>query len=431
VGGSAEVRRPRLALLALGCRVSQAEVDALAEASAAAFEIVPAGGAADVLVVNTCALTADAEAAARRAIRRAVRARPGLRVIAAGCAAQARPADLGAIGGVAAVVGARDAAALPAVLARLAGSAAPAPPRAAPTGALARARRPVKVQDGCDASCAYCVVPSVRGPSRSVPLEDAVAAIRAAAASHREVVLTGVHLGAWGRDLSPRRSLADLVRAAAAAGVPARLRLSSLEPNEVPLDVLDDPGVRPVLCAHLHLPVQSGSARVLAAMGRPYGPDLVRRVFGEAAARLPGACLGADVLCGFPGETDEDHRATLALVEALPLAYLHVFAFSPRPGTRAATLPDPVPPRVARERAAELRALSDRRWRAFLAGRVGATLEVVVERVAGGVARGTSREWVPVRWPARGEARGDLARVRVAGADAGGCAGEAAGPGAR
>jgi threonylcarbamoyladenosine tRNA methylthiotransferase MtaB len=164
---------------------------------------------------------------------------------------------------------------------------------------------------------------------------------------------------------------------------------------------------------------------VLAAMRRPYRPAAAREVVERIAARAPGACLGADLITGFPGETDADHRETVALVEALPFAYLHVFPFSPRPGTPAAGMGGRPPPAVARERGAELRALSARRWHAFLAARVGRELEVVVERVEAGEARGTSGEFVPVRWPSRGEARGDLVAVRVRSAGAEGCAGEA------
>jgi threonylcarbamoyladenosine tRNA methylthiotransferase MtaB len=203
-----------------------------------------------------------------------------------------------------------------------------------------------------------------------------------------------------------------------------RLRLSSIEPNEVPLELLEDPALLETLCPHLHLPLQSGAAGILREMGRPYDPERFRAVVEEVAARLPGACLGTDVMVGFPGETAQDHAETVALVQALPLAYLHVFPFSPRPGTPAATRPGHVAPEVSRARARELRAVSDRKWRAYLAAQAGRDLEVVVERVDGGLARGTAREWVPVRWPALpDDARGALVRVRVQSADGAECFG--------
>jgi threonylcarbamoyladenosine tRNA methylthiotransferase MtaB len=162
-------------------------------------------------------------------------------------------------------------------------------------------------------------------------------------------------------------------------------------------------------------------------MRRPYGPELFRDAVLDAWARLPGACLGTDLIVGFPGETDADHRATVALAEALPLAYLHVFPYSRRAGTEAASLPGEVAPAAVRERARELRAVSERKWRAFLAAQVGRELEVVVERVRGGVASGTARGWATVRWAAAGERRGELARVRVSGSDGAECVGVRAG----
>lgn len=435
-------RRPRVALVALGCRVSRADVDAVASALGDRVELARDEEPADVVVVSGCTITGDADAAARRAIRRAARANPGARIVAAGCYAELRPDVLGALPGVAAVIGAREHAEVAGTVARLAGLP-PADPghvagagRAAGWGAppfvLARHTRPfLKIQDGCDARCSYCVVPLARGPSRSLAFEEALARLASLGERHPEIVVTGVHLGAYGRDLSPRRTLADLIRAAVGGGLRARLRLSSIEPLELPLDLLDDPAVAPALCPHLHLPLQSGSDRILAAMRRPYRADGYRRAALEGAARLPGLCLGADVVTGFPGETDDDHRATLALVEALPLAYLHVFRFSPRPGTEAAALPSAVPGAVARARAAELVALSERRWREFLDGLRGKEVEVVVERVEGGRARGTAREYATVRWPAdpaAGDVRGALVRVRVTGHDGSSCAGVRAGP---
>jgi len=280
------------------------------------------------------------------------------------------------------------------------------------------------VQDGCDQRCTYCVVPAARGPSRSLPFDEALRRLARLGERHPEVVLTGVHLGAYGEDLRPRRSLAELVRAAARARVVGRLRLSSVEPNELPRTLLAEPEIASFLCPHFHLPVQSGSGDILAAMGRPSRADLFRAVVEDVAARVPGACIGTDVLVGFPGETDEDHAQTVALVQSLPLAYLHVFPYSPRPGTRAAEMPARVAPEVVRARARELLAISDRRWRAFLAAQAGEDLEVVVERLDGGLGRGTSRQWVPVRWPASpGDARGAIVRIRVQSADAAECFG--------
>jgi threonylcarbamoyladenosine tRNA methylthiotransferase MtaB len=429
-------RLPRLALLALGCRVNRADVDALASELAGAFVLARDGEVADYVVVNTCSITADADSAARQAIRRAARAHPGAPIVAAGCYAELAPDELAALPGVVAVVGARAQGAVPGVLRRLRrgergdeavrGATEDASPcwGTAPAGPARHTRPFLKVQDGCDQRCAFCVVPSARGPSRSLPFEEALRRIARLGERHPEVVLTGVHLGAFGEDLDPRRSLADLVLGAARAGGVRRLRLSSVEPNELPRALLSHPEAVPFLCPHFHLPLQSGATGILRTMGRPYGADEYRAIVEDVAARVPGACIGADVLVGFPGETDEDHAATVALVQALPLSYLHVFPYSPRPGTRAAELAGRVPAEVARARARELLAISDGRWRAFLGAQVGHDLEVVVERIDGGLARGTARQWVPVRWPAiPSDARGALVKIRVQSSDSAECFG--------
>jgi threonylcarbamoyladenosine tRNA methylthiotransferase MtaB len=256
-----------------------------------------------------------------------------------------------------------------------------------------------------------------------MPFDQALAQLAVLGERHEEVVLTGVHLGAWGRELEPRRTLTDLLREAAQRRLVRRLRISSVESEEFPIEALVDPGISSVLCDHFHLPLQSGSERILRLMRRSYAPDAFRRVVEEAAALAPGACLGTDVMVGFPGETDEDFRETVRLLEQLPFAYLHVFPFSARPGTPAAAMEGQVPGPIARERARELVALGDRRWRAFLKGLAGYVVEVVVERVEGGLARGTSRRYATVRWPASDERRGQLVRVRVEASDGQECFG--------
>jgi threonylcarbamoyladenosine tRNA methylthiotransferase MtaB len=423
--------RKRVAFVALGCRVNRADVDTMAAAVQPAFDTVPEAEPADFVVVNTCSITNDADSTARQAVRRAAREHPGARIVVTGCYAELAPDVLRALPGVAAVLGVRQQPALGEVLARLAG-AAPAVQAAAggpeewgppPIEAYGHTRPFLKLQDGCDQRCAYCVVPLARGASRSMPFDRALEQLEALGRRNAEVVLTGVHLGAWGRDLVPRRGLVDLLRAAAERGAVGRVRLSSIESEEFPLEALDDPATAALLCAHFHLPLQSGSARILRQMRRTYAPDAFRRAVEALAARAPGACLGTDVLVGFPGETEEDFRETLRLVEALPFAYLHVFPFSPRPGTPAAAMEGQVPGPVARERARELVALGERRWRGYLKGLAGHVLEVVVERIEGGLARGTSRQYATVRFPASGERRGELVRVRVEASDGQECFG--------
>ncbi|NTU60381.1 MAG: radical SAM protein, partial [Deltaproteobacteria bacterium] len=228
-----------------------------------------------------------------------------------------------------------------------------------------------------------------------------------------EVVLTGVHLGLWGRDLAPPRPFADLLDAAEASGVP-RVRLSSLEPREVTAEVVGRLASSPVLCPHLHVPLQSGSDRILRAMGRPYTAVELRDAVEAAHGRVPGICLGFDVIVGFPGEDSAAFGETLGLLEGLPFAYLHVFPFSPRRGTAAWDLPGRVPEGEVKERAAALRALSRRKRGAFHEEQLGRVLGALPEGDAdGGRLRLTTRNYVPVVVPWEGPAPAGEQRVRL------------------
>jgi threonylcarbamoyladenosine tRNA methylthiotransferase MtaB len=409
--------------VALGCRVGRADAGSFAAGLLPGFRAAAPGEAADWVVVSTCSVTADAAASSRQAVRRAARDHPGARIVVAGCHAAQEASLLAALPRVAAVVDPRDHAALPGMLPLLrSGMAAgeaiavarrSAPPwDASPEPGTGAARPVLKVQDGCDDGCAYCAVPLARGGSRSLPMAECLARIAAHGRVRSEVVLSGVNLGGWGRDLSPRLGLADLVGAAAATGAVRRIRLSSIEPMEFPVGLLGEEAGA-IVCEHFHLPLQSGSDRVLASMGRPYRAAGYARVVEGVARQRPSAAIGADVMAGFPGESGADHRATLSLLASLPVAYLHVFAFSPRPGTRAAAMDGLPPAGVVERRAGELRAFSARRWAAFQDGLRGRELEVVAERIRGNEASGTSREYATVRFPAGAAIRGGLVRVRA------------------
>lgn len=402
----------------LGCKVNQAEAASLEEELRAAG-LTPAsgGGSARLALLMTCSVTGAAARQSRQMARRLLREHPGAVVAACGCDAQVDPAAYRREGcAVLGRGGMHRLAAMAAGAEPWPGDAAPARAGAAPLAAGVRAPGPertrglLKVQDGCDAHCSYCIVPRARGGPRSLDIPEAAAAFAGlGAAGAAEVVLTGIHLGRWGRDLAPPARLDDLVRALLAAHPGPRLRLSSLEVSEITPELEGLLAAEPRLCRHLHIPLQSGSDAVLAAMGRPYLAADYAAVVGRLCRKLPGLCVGADVLTGLPGEDEAAFEQTLALLEGLPIAYLHVFPYSPRPGTRAAALPRPTAA-DAKRRAARLRALGGQKRLAFYQAQVGRSLTALVE--GGGRAR--TGNYCLVR-AGKGLAAGTLATVEVTG----------------
>jgi threonylcarbamoyladenosine tRNA methylthiotransferase MtaB len=380
-------------LRSFGCRANQADGAALARALGHAGLTPAAEAAADWLVLNTCTVTAEADAEARRAIRRLRRAHPRARIAVTGCYAERAPGELRALDGVTVVLG--HAAKWDLASRLVAPESLPAAPKLANLAWLEaapadRTRAVVKVQEGCSRACSFCIIPQVRGPARSRPLGAVLAEItELVAAGRQEIVVSGINLGQWGRDLGPRTRLEHLLAAILEQTRLPRLRLSSVEPMDWTPALTGLMASEPRLARHAHLPLQSGSDTVLRRMRRRYrARDYAARV--EAlAARVPRVAIGADVMTGFPGETEAEHAATVALIERLPLAYLHVFPYSERPGTESARRVaggqwQPVPAAVAAARAGELRALGEARRRGFLASLVGLTLPAVM--LQGGVA---------------------------------------------
>jgi len=406
---------PTYRILTLGCKLNQADSSAL-EARLAGLGLRrapgPGGDApsatgdapADLVVLNTCTVTAGADREARQLTRRLRRTHPRATLIVTGCYAERDGGALASLPGVDHVVGMRDQAGRVAALAAealgLAVAHAAASPPAAPesagtpdlgrfgaTGACDpmtgdRTRAFLKIQDGCDLRCSYCIIPSVRGDSRSLDGEEVLRRIAGlATAGYREIVFTGVNTGAWGGDLIPARRLHDLLPEALAAAGPARLRLNSLEPRTVTaaiVHLLAESDGR--LARHLQVPLQSGCDTVLARMRRNYRTADYARAVETLAEAVPDAGIGADVIVGFPGETDAEFETTCRFIERSPLAYLHVFSYSARPGTTAAALPAPVPPAAIRDRSARLRALGRDLSLRFRRRFVGRELPVLVLR---------------------------------------------------
>src|SRR6266446_3723762 len=430
---------PTFFIQQFGCRATQADGAAL-ERQLLDRGCAPAPAhAADIVVINTCTVTASADAQARDAIRKFHAANPAVRVIVTGCYAQRAPEELAAVPGVSWVVGNSHKPQIPQLINSLSaaaepaksandffpaaglhpGSITPAPcdsavPFHSFVGAPAAAgcalsfgkiltgnifdrteflsapvlggeghhtRPTLKIQDGCDSRCSYCVIPFVRGKSRSLPPDTVTQEIRRLSDSgYREIVLSGINLGTYGRDLSPRVEFEDLIRRILSETAVERLRISSIEPLDVTQDLVDLFAGTDRMAQHFHMPLQSASDRILAAMHRWYRAEHYARRVELIHDRLPHAAIGADVITGFPSESEDDHAATLAFIERLPFTYLHVFSFSKRPGTKAANLSNEVPGATIKGRARELRALSEKKSAAFCHSQIGRTLRVLTLR---------------------------------------------------
>ena len=370
----------KYAVVTFGCRVNQAESFGLAgELRASGGEAVEADRA-DLVVVNTCSVTAVADQGARQAIRHIARTNPSARIVVTGCYATRRPADLRGLPGVTRLVANADKSRLVTAIAPELGLKGA--PRAGDGedgrgltlrhGREGRTAYFLPVQTGCDEHCAYCIVPSTRGPSRSRPLEEVTReAARASRAGFKEAILTGVHLGSYGRDLDPARSLADLLRAVDEHGGEARYRLSSIEPMDCAPAVIDLVAGSGRFAPHLHLPLQHASDRMLRAMRRPYSVPFYRRLVDSIRRRLPDAAIGTDLIVGFPGETDDDFRQCVEFLDDSPLTSVHVFCYSDRPGTAAAGMTPKVHAGTVKRRAEALRARARDLSRRFQASQIG------------------------------------------------------------
>lgn len=403
-----------VAFRTLGCKVNRVESDTIAaELLGRGVRLVEEDAAA-VIIVNTCTVTGEADAKARKAVRQALKAAGAPVVVVTGCLAAIDPDALRALGERVVVEADKEA-----VAARVADALRLAPVQAgeprvtsapARSGDGFRTRVPVKIQDGCDNHCSYCIVPHARGVLRSRPAADVIAEVESlVAAGTREVVLTGINLGRYADGVI---RLPELLRAIAETGI-ARVRMSSIEPPDVTDALVRAIAANPAVCEHLHVPLQSGSDAVLRAMGRKYSTADFAERLRHAREALPGLAVTTDVICGFPGETDEDHATTIAFCERMGFSKMHVFRYSVRAGTPAAEMPNQLAAEVKAQRAAELRRLDAGLQQRFAESRVGQQVAVLVERVDGAKAEGTTREYLHVRMPAGEASVGELVEVRL------------------
>lgn len=430
----------RAALETLGCKVNQYESSYfLEELHRAGFESVPFRERADVYIVHSCAVTSKASYQTRQLLRRARRINPEALIVAAGCAAQLEADRFAAEGLATHILGNAEKFGLLSWLETPGAFSSPC--RAIsdsrqyrecpslPVGRMhsGRARAALKIQDGCDTFCSYCIVPYTRGKSRSLPRDQVRLQLdRFLDFGYREVVLTGIHLGQWGKDLQPAQDLASLLSSLSEGSLPSRVRLSSLEPMEWTRQLMGSLPRWPWICPHYHVPLQSGDAGTLQRMGRPYTPKQYAELINELNFLSPFAAIGADVMAGFPGETEEDFQNSCNLIQSLPLAYLHVFPFSPRPGTPASEWTGRATGAELKRRTGILQKLGMEKKRAFQERSVGTCVQVLVEReLKRGWWQGTSENYLQVIFPSeRPQAPGALATVRLSGRTEAGLAGE-------
>ncbi len=373
----------------LGCKVNQAEAAAMtALLEQKGYSIDSEEKEPDLVLVNTCCVTARAEGKSRRMVNRLAEEFPAARLVVTGCLAEVNAS--GAHGSRTTVLGTYEKDHLSDYLDSIMGTESSIVKKGAAhcltfgdLGSPAirgRSRTFLKIQDGCSQYCTYCIVPTARGPSRS--MQPLLVQERAAAldkAEYAEIVLTGIHLGLYGRDLTPRLSLEPLLENLLSECKNTRFRMSSLEPPEITPRLLELMSRHPRICKHLHIPIQSGDDYILQRMGRPYRTALLLDLFRNIAAGVPDACIGLDVMVGFPGEDDGSFARTRALIEQSGASYLHVFPFSPRPGTPAAKFRPRVPGPEALRRVEELRSLSNDLKHAFYKRFVGTIRPAVAE----------------------------------------------------
>ena len=446
-GGEESVKsnRERVAFRTFGCRLNQYDTESirtLLEASGR-YETAGAAAAVDVYVVNTCSVTARADASARKAVRRIHAENPAAKIVVTGCYAQRAPEELAGLPGVSLVLGAADRGQVVDELERVrpgAARVAVAPVSEAReflevpiTEMLGRRRAFVKVQEGCNESCSFCIVPQTRGVSRSRHPEAVIEQVRRLVdGGYPEVVVTGVHAGDYGLDLGGgglggRRPLVDLVERILAVPGLERFRLSSIEPASVSDELVSLMAGEEKFARHFHVPMQSANDAVLARMRRRYTADGFRRLVERIAARVPDCGIGTDVICGFPDETDGAFQDTFDALAELPITYVHPFTYSPRPGSESAEWKDDVPADVKKRRVGALKRLSHDKSRAFRERHVGRVAGVLpegpdrpgwtdnyikVEIDPAGLAADPSPGVIPVRL---GELTGDGMRGAVAG----------------
>lgn len=384
--------KKKVAFYTLGCKVNYCETESLQNLFAeAGYRIVDFEQSADVYIVNTCTVTATSDHKSRKALRKARKKSPGAVVVATGCYAQGEPEQIKKMEVADLIIGNKGREDLPSriellegglpvneVIEHTSGAGFELLP---PAGRRGRTRGFLKIQEGCDQSCSYCVVPRVRGPLRSLPADEVLKRAEILLQSGcRELVLTGIHLGLYGKDLVDL-NLAKLLGRMEGLKDLVRLRLSSLEPSDITSELVEEITASAVICPHLHIPIQSGDGEMLRLMNRPYEPVEYLYLARWLKQQQPGLALSTDVIVGFPGETDKHHRRSMTLIKEIGFSSLHVFKYSARPGTRAAGFPNQLAKQVKEERSREMIILGEEMALAYRSRFLGSSQPVLVEKV--------------------------------------------------
>lgn len=428
----------RLATVTLGCKVNQYDTDSVVtQFLEAGYKVVDFNEEADVYLINTCTVTNLGDRKSRQMIRRAAKRNPQGKIVVMGCLAQTTPEEVAALEGVTLVVGTQGRGRiLEKIQALERGEQAslvddifqitdfedlPA------LDFSGRTRATLKIQDGCNQFCTYCRVPFARGRSRSRERESVLAQVeKLVAEGYGEIVLTGIHLGLYGEDLDPPLSLAQISREIAETPGLARLRISSVDPHEVTDELLDLLVRHPVLCRHLHIPLQSGSNRVLERMKRNYSREDFLEIVHKIRSQIPEVAITTDIMVGFPGETDQDFLDTLSLAEEVAFSKIHVFQYSPREGTVAARFADQIPGQLKEKRSKRLIELGNTLAQKFHSSFVGQEVEVLVEQQSKTEGTGHTDNYLRVTFPLDQELDlvGGIVAVRIVSADLEGVQGE-------
>jgi threonylcarbamoyladenosine tRNA methylthiotransferase MtaB len=423
----------RVAITTLGCKINQYDSAVIQSRLEHEHLMVPFEATAECYIINTCTVTDRADWEARQLVRRAKRRNPQAKILVTGCYAQVNPDDVAEVPGVDYVVGLNRLD----DLIRFIAADRPNAPQIAVSDAKRERGVPVigtralpghtraflKIQEGCNYSCTYCIIPAARGLSRSVSPREVMEQVeQLAGVGYKEIVLTGIHLGGYGQDLRPKMDLTELVEMIAASGLISRLRLSSLDPRELPDRLIDLIASSQVVCPHLHICAQAGDDETLTRMRRNYDTAYYRDLLARVRDRLPEAALGSDIIVGFPGERERQFESSLEYFASLPLTYFHVFPYSRRRGTPAASLADQVPVHVKKTRARRLRDLGVQQKRAFCSSFLGRRLAVLIEDkmdVKTGARRGFTRNYLPVNVRCSSERSNEEVIVELTGFDNG------------